>query len=355
MQITHLNLAGGFRGGERQTELLVRALAAQGWRQTVVARRGGALAERLAALPGVALRRVRPSLAAVLPALADSRLVHVHEGRSARAAWLNRRLRGTPYLITRRVQHGPRKHWLNRRIHRDAAACVAVSAAIGESLQRLVPGLPVQLIRDAISEFPADPERAAAIRRRYLGAGDGLLVGNVAALVDAHKGQRQIIEVARRLGDAQPPLVFLLIGSGPDEPRLRAAAAGLDRLHFTGFVDEVGDYLAALDIFYYPSRHEGLGSVLLDAMAFGLPVVATRVGGIPEIVDEPDNGFLCAVDDLEAQAAALTRLAQHADLRARIGASNRRHAADFAPANMAAAYIALYNELAAGGAGDRQA
>ncbi len=355
MHITHLNLAAGFRGGERQTELLVRALAAQGWRQTVVARRGGALAERLADLPELALRAVRPGLPTVLTALADSRLVHVHEGRSARAAWLNRRLRGTPYLITRRVQHGPRKHWLNRRIYREAAARVAVSAAIGESLRRLEPGLAIRVIPDASSELRADPSRAAGIRRRYLGDSDGLLVGNVAALVDSHKGQRQIIAVARRLAGTQPPLMFLLIGSGPDEARLRMAASGLDSLHFTGFVEAPGDYLAALDIFYYPSRHEGLGSVLLDAMAFGLPVVATRVGGIPEIVNEPDNGFLCAVDDLDAQAAALRRLAQDPELRARLGANNRRHAAAFAPAQMAAAYIALYNALTAGGSGDAQA
>ena len=314
MHITHLNLAAGFRGGERQTELLVRALAAQGWRQTVVARRGGALAERLADLPELALRAVRPGLPTVLTALADSRLVHVHEGRSARAAWLNRRLRGTPYLITRRVQHGPRKHWLNRRIYREAAARVAVSAAIGESLRRLEPGLAIRVIPDASSELRADPSRAAGIRRRYLGDSDG-----------------------------------------PDEARLRMAASGLDSLHFTGFVEAPGDYLAALDIFYYPSRHEGLGSVLLDAMAFGLPVVATRVGGIPEIVNEPDNGFLCAVDDLDAQAAALRRLAQDPELRARLGANNRRHAAAFAPAQMAAAYIALYNALTAGGSGDAQA
>jgi glycosyltransferase involved in cell wall biosynthesis len=197
-------------------------------------------------------------------------------------------------------------------------------------------------VPDATSQFPVDPAAAAAIRNRY---GDGLLIGNVAALVDSHKGQLQIIEVARRLGSSHPQLHFVLVGSGSDEVLLRSAAEGLDNLHFTGQVDNVGDYLAAFDVFFYPSRHEGLGSVLLDAMANGLPIVATRVGGIPEIVEDPVNGSLCAVDDLEAQCAAILRLAQDGGLRAGIAAANREKAAGYAPSVMTARYAGLYEQL----------
>ena len=71
---------------------------------------------------------------------------------------------------------------------------------------------------------------------------------------------------------------------------LKNAAAGLSNVMFTGFVDNVGDYLAAFDVFVLPSNREGIGSVLFDAMDRALPVVASRVGGVPDIVHDGENG-----------------------------------------------------------------
>ncbi len=84
----------------------------------------------------------------------------------------------------------------------------------------------------------------------------------------------------------------MLVGGGEDEGMLKTAAAGLSNVTFTGFVDNVGDYLAAFDIFVLPSNREGIGSVLLDAMDRALPVVASRVGGVPDIVHDGENGIL---------------------------------------------------------------
>lgn len=340
--IAHVNLAPGYRGGERQTELLIRALADSGWRQRLVARRAAPLAERCAGIDGLDLRPVSNNAVSAARALRRADLVHVHEGRAIQAAWLNRVLRGTPYLATRRVQKGPRVTAANRRLYGGAASLVAVSAAIGESLRRLDPGLSICVVPDATSELTARPDQARAIRAR---AGGDVLVGNVAALVDSHKGQRQIVALARRLHADHPHLVFLIVGGGEDEAALREEAQGLDNLQFAGQVDNVGDYLAAMDVFFYPSRHEGLGSVLLDAMAFGLPIVATEVGGIPEIVEDGANGRLCAVDDLQAQERALLELAADPELRQHIGGINRRKAEAFRPAEMARAYAAIYRQL----------
>ncbi len=111
---------------------------------------------------------------------------------------------------------------------------------------------------------------------------------------------------------------------------------------------DVGNYLAAFDLFLYPSRHEGLGSILLDAMSFGLPVVATRVGGIPEIVPAGANGLLCEVDDIAALAAAVLTLRADPQLRGRFAAANRQHAQRFAPESMTRQYINIYRELIPG-------
>lgn len=349
--LTHLNLAPGFRGGERQTELLVRALAARGFRQRVVVRAGGELGGRLAGVPGVELRAARFGVAGAALALGGAGLVHVHEGRGIQAAWLARALAGIPYVVTRRVQQGPRLTAANRRFYGDAVAVVALSAAIRAALARLDPALPVRIIPSAAGELPVRPGAAEQLRAAFGGPG-AFVVGQVGALVDAHKGQAQVVDVARRLATRAPDIRFVFIGSGPDEALLRARAAGLDNVVFAGQTDAVGDHLAACDLFIYPSRHEGLGSVLIDAMAFGLPIVATRVGGIPEIVADGENGSLCQPGDIDALERAVLLYHADPDLRRRVAAANRRHAAGFSAAVMADRYIALYRELAGAGRAD---
>ena len=163
--------------------------------------------------------------------------------------------------------------------------------------------------------------------------------------MDSHKGQRQIIAIAGELARSAPDVSFLLVGAGRDEAALREEARGLPNLHFAGEVGDVGNYLAAFDIFLYPSRHEGLGSVLLDAMTFGLPIVATAVGGIPEIVQHGVNGLLCEVDDIAGLAAALLTLRADADLRGRMAVANRERAGEFSPAAMTERYIEVYRGL----------
>lgn len=348
--LTHLNLAPGFRGGERQTELLVRELSHRGWRQRVVARAGGELAPRLAGVPGLEVRTAGFGVAGAAVALRGAGLVHVHEGRGIQAAWLARTVAGIPYLVTRRVQQGPRLTTANRRFYGGAVAVAALSDAIAAALARLDPALPVRIIPSASSGLAVRDGEPARLRAAFGGGRSrAFLVGHVGALVDSHKGQSQLIELARRLAGSAPDIQFVLVGGGADEARFRAQAAGLPNVHFAGHTDAVGDYLAAFDLFAYPSRHEGLGSILLDALAFGLPVVATRVGGIPEIITDGENGSLCEPGDLDALERAVRSFHADASRRARVGATNRERAAGYSAAAMTDRYEALYRELAAAG------
>lgn len=346
--IAHVNLARGYRGGERQTELLVRGLAALGWRQRLVARRGEPLAARLNDAAGLAVIAVPGNLLAAARALRGADLVHVHEARALQAAFLNRITGGSPYVVTRRVQQGPTHHWLNRAMYARAGAIAVLSRAIGESVNALDPRLQVVVIPSAAAGFAAEPARVAGIRQ---GCQAGFLVGHVGALVDSHKGQRQILAVARETAARAPEIGYLLVGAGRDEAALRAESAGLANVHFAGEVSDVGNYLAACDLFLYPSRHEGLGSVLLDAMAFGLPVVATRAGGIPDLIREGVNGLLCEVDDIAGLTAAVLTLRADSDLRSRIGSANRDRAREFSPAAMTRRYVEVYRSLIPGATG----
>jgi glycosyltransferase involved in cell wall biosynthesis len=294
---------------------------------------------------GLEVVRVAGSVIEAAGALRGAALVHVHEARALQAAFLNHAFGGARYIVTRRVQQVPSRHWINRLMYRRAARIVVLSQAIGDSLTALDRSLAWRVIPSAASRLASSPQRVAEIRRRF---GDGLLVGHVGALVDSHKGQRQIFAVARELERSAPDVSFLLVGGGRDEAAFREETRDLARAYFTGEVGDVGNYLAAFDIFLYPSRHEGLGSILLDAMAFGLPVVATRAGGIPEIVQHGINGLLCEVDDIAGLVAALLTLRADPDLRLRMAAANRERAQGYSPEAMAERYMEIYRELLPG-------
>lgn len=345
LRVAHINLARGYRGGERQTELLIEGLAGRGWRQTLVARREEALAGRCGSIERLTTKQVAGNVIAGAFALGGVDLVHVHEGRATQAAWLNSLLRGTPYLLTRRVQKGPRHTAANRRMYGRAAAIVPVSTAIGASIDALDASLGWSVIPDASSGLISQPARVAELRRQF---GGEFVVGHVGALDDSHKGQLQIISIARRIRDTDPRVRFVLVGGGRDEDMLKEAAAGLDNIVFAGYVDDVGNYLAAFDAFIYPSRHEGLGSILLDALEFGLPVVATAVGGIPEIIEDDENGFLCDPDDIDALTNAVLRLERDSELCERIKSVNKLKAESFSPERMTSRYIEIYAKLAGG-------
>jgi len=140
---------------------------------------------------------------------------------------------------------------------------------------------------------------------------------------------------------------FVLVGGGQDEAMLRSAAAGLSNLTFTGFVDNVGDYLAAFDIFILPSNREGIGSILFDAMEQRLPVIASRVGGVPDIVHDGENGLLIDPASPAQLRDAILELKTNAELRRVYGDRGRELAKDFSSAAMCSKYYALYKSVLA--------
>jgi len=337
----HINLAHTFRGGERQTELLIRGLAAHLPRQRAVVRADRPLAERLAGIPGVTVCEVRGRLAAARAARGCT-LLHAHETGGAQAALVRHLLSGTPYVITRRVDKRPKSDPFTRAMYANAAAVAGLSSAVVRCMRGYDPSLELRKIPSAASGMASDPAWVAAFRARFPGK---FLVGHVAALDIEHKGQLTLVRAAAKLERNYPEIHFVVVGSGRDEERLRRAAAPLSNMSFTGWVDNVADHLAAFDLFAFPSRHEGLGSILIDAMQFGLPIVATSVGGIPDLVVDGENGVLIAEDDADALAAAVARLFSDAALRDAIARANRLRARDYRPEIMTARYLELYREL----------
>ncbi|MEM7278003.1 MAG: glycosyltransferase family 4 protein [Pseudomonadota bacterium] len=335
--IGHVNLAKAYRGGERQTQILIEQLAERGWQQTLVARVGGDLARRIGKLDGLTLITANNVVGAA-SALAKTQLVHAHDGRSIQAACLANLRFGHRYLVTRRVMNPIGDNLLTRFMYRRAKACVAISSAVAESVLEYDSRLRCEQIADAYHAVEPDPVMAAEYRAR---SSFDLMIGNVAALETDSKGQLTMLAAAR----AMPETGFRLIGSGRDEQMLKAAAGDLPNLVFEGQVQDVASHLAAMDIFAFPSLREGFGSVLLDAMRQGLPIVAFASGGIPDIVVDGLNGQLLPPGDDAGFIAALRRMAAEPDLRKQFAENNRRRAERFTPTIMTDNYERLYLKL----------
>ena len=224
---------------------------------------------------------------------------------------------------------------------------MVLSDAIGGVLSEHLPGLTTTRIPSAAADLSIDTHAVAALRAEWGGA---FVVGQVGALDDSQKGQYDTLAAANTLLAQDPALRFILVGQGKDEPGLRSAAAEQPAIRFTGRVDNVGDHLAAFDVFVFPSRHEGLGSTLLDAMQAGVPIVASDVDGIPELVTHEDNGLLVPVGDPMALAAAVARLRDDPTLAGRLATNARATVARYTVAAMAERYAGLYAELGFGAA-----
>lgn len=338
----HLNLAKHYRGGERQTEILVRELAARGYSQRLVIKRGNSLKDRCADIADLEICEVASNPLAAGWAARGSRLVHAHDGRTVYGGLAAKLLFGIPYVITRRVVAPQKNRLLRRWAYRRAGKIVAISSAVVRSIQLRFNGAEPIVIPDAHSGFVADAKIVEEIRGRYPGT---TIIGHVGALVDSHKGQSTIIEAARRVAESRPNWQFLLCGDGADEGRFRAEIGDLANIELIGWVENVGDYLASFDVFLYPSLHEALGSTLLDAMHFGLPIVASNVDGIPDVVEDGVNGRLVAPQQPNAIIDAVDELLVDAENLESMRASNRIKAQSFDIEHMANAYLAVYEGL----------
>jgi glycosyltransferase involved in cell wall biosynthesis len=338
LKIAHVNVARGYRGGERQTELLIRALRGVDAEQVLVARRGAPLASRLA--DAVEVRAVSGSTFSVAGATADVELVHVHEGRSVYGAYLRWLLSRTPYVITRRVNNPIRPHWFAHRAYRRAACVAAVAPQVADVVRSYDSGIRLAVVHSSSSSLPVDDDRVRAIRAAYP---NQFIVGHVGALDNDQKGQIYIIAVARELQLSHRDIHFMLVGSGDDEGMLKSAASGLSNVTFTGFVENVGDYLAAFDVFVLPSNREGIGSVLLDAMDRALPVVASRVGGVPDIVHDGENGILIDPARPDQLRNGILALCADPDRRRILGENGREVAKNYTASVMARKYLGIYS------------
>lgn len=354
MRIMHVVSSLNVGGMEQFVLRLAAAQRAQGHETLILALRGGPLTGEAARLnqtvvvlggKSKALRALR-GMAAIMRFRAE--VVHAHNPSSLHYAALGKRLAGTRVIMTYHGQglgdaREPTQH--ERRVT-DAFVAVSQDAAKQGILRAACDNLHV--IPNGIAA--AQPRRSRFDVREELHIAPNQLVAVIIARIDRLKGHADLLDAIACLRNAANCPLLLVAGDGAERPRMETLAheLGLTERHvrFLGFRTDVPDLLAASDLFVLPSLTEGLPLSVLEAMSHGLPVIATPVGGIPELVTDGEHGLLVPVNHPDALAEAIGKLAGDSALRCTLGGAARAHvAAAFSFDAMMRRYEHLYHSV----------
>jgi glycosyltransferase involved in cell wall biosynthesis len=366
MNVLHLDTGRTWRGGQAQVLALMRGLKGLGHEGVLLAPAGPLLARALA--DGLEARewtsrgdldlragaRARRVIGDFHPALVHAHTAHAHLPGSR----LARRI-GAPFVVARRVASPVRRNLLSRWKYGDAVArYLCVSRAVVEVMARS--GVPRERLAWVpsgvdLEALASDRERAATARRDpaislrgWLGApSDAPVVGTVAALTP-EKGAPEWLAAAAGCRAAAPGLHWVWIGEGPrrgDAVR-RVRRLGLSgRVHLPGFRDDARVLLGQCTIAVVPSRSEGLGTVVLEAQALGVPVVATRSGGVEDTIESGVTGALVARDGI---ATAVLDLLAHRERGEAWALEASRRVLSFGVEAMVERTVACYRDVLRG-------
>ena len=317
LRIAHIDTERTWRGGEQQVFSLAKGLGRKGHPNLVVAERGGVLACRLKRLADLvrvvevnywgewdilAARAVRKEF---LQEKVD--IVHAHTAHGVALAALATYKTDIPFVSTRRVDfhlsRNPFSRWKNNR----AAHHIAISDRVRDVLiEDRIPSEKISVIKSGV-DFDRYSGTAPVPRGELNLPSDAVIVGQVAALT-SEKDQQTFIRAIALMKKSIPNLRALIVGEGPMRGELEDLVRELnlqDIVRLTGFREDSLQLLRSFDLFCLSSQEEGLGTSILDAMALGIPVVATRAGGIPEMVHDGVTGYLANPHDPGDLAKAL--------------------------------------------------
>lgn len=374
LKIIHLDTGEDLRGGQHQLLMLARGLAARGHHQLIVTL-DGTLLEARARQEGFrvfALPRHDPvgahgifQLRQLL--LAEPfQILHAHDGKGQTISWLASLGMSVSRVASRRVIYAPPRRIDTRlKYGRTCDAVIAVSKYVRQLLvDSGVPESKIEVIYDGVDIPEELPDAATRARVRAQGewgcGGRDFVVGQIATATQ-EKGLDIGREAASLLKESAPEVRVVTAVPGPargglvllpiEGKVLGVEGPGQLRVEYTSNLRATvlpqnrADFFAALDLFIMPSRAEGLGSAALLAMAHGVPVVASRVGGLPEIIEEGETGWLVPPGSPQALADAIAHAASDRARLREMGTKARQRAAQFSGTLMVERTEALYQRL----------
>lgn len=244
--------------------------------------------------------------------------------------------------------------WYQRVADRVLAPLTSRSIAVSGAVKKFLEGPRglgrhrVEVVYNGVALSPAARDDGARFRESCGIDPDAVVVATVGRL-DPVKGHRYLLEAASRVVDASPDVMFVIVGDGELMAELKDMAGRLgieERVVFAGYRSDVAAVLAGSDIKAISSLSEGFGLTVTEAMKAGVPVVATAVGGIPEILEDGATGLLVPSRDSEALAGAITDLARDPERRQRMGRAGRQASERFNAEAPVRRFEEIYLELA---------
>ena len=354
-KILHVETGMHLYGGAQQVAFLLRGLSARGIDNVLVCPPGAEIGQHFV---GSDVRVIETRCEGDIDIGFKSRLakilhretpdlVHLHSRRGADVLGaLAARHARIPCVLSRRVDN-PESRLLAKLKYRLHDRVIAISQGIADVLSAEgVSPKKLRVVRSSLDPKPWQrPESRQNFAVEFGVPEEALWIGVVAQLIE-RKGHRVLFRALRQL-PMRARLRVICFGQGPLQERLERDAADLGGIvRFAGFRKDLTRWVGALDIVAHPAMREGLGVSLLQASAAGVPVIATRAGGMPEAVSDEESGLLVEPGDADELAAALGRLIDDAALRRQLGEQGRtRVERDFSVEKMVDGNLAVYREL----------
>ncbi len=334
MKVLQVSSPLSWRGGEQQAAYLTLALHQAGIETVVLCPEGSVLSEKMKvkAIPVITFRSrgaFNLQLARKISDICRSEsidIIHTHDSHAHSGAVTSALIFGIsqPIVVSRRVDfavsENPFSKW--KYNHKSVKKIICVSHAIQDiTAPSIKDKSKLCVIHSGTDTGSYDfPLHENPLRKELsIDMGDKI-IGNFSALAD-HKDYPLFLETARALLQRGLAAHFVIAGKGPEEGSIRSFIEkhGLsERIHLLGFRKDIPMLMKSLDLFLITSKTEGLGTIILEAFAGGIPVVATRAGGIPELVENGSTGLLADVGDSEGLQKAVFRIFEEPGLKERI-------------------------------------
>ncbi len=314
MNILEINTEKTWRGGERQTCFNIRGILQHGVTVDLLCRKGFPLSRNAKTLP-ISVYEVNGAIGSICFLATQGRkydLIHTQTAKAQFYAVITKLIHRRPVVYTRRVDFVPKGRFTLLK-YRLTDKTVAISQAIRNiliafKLQDVV------VISDAVEKKVLNREKAEGeiIRNKWKGK---KIIATTAAFVQ-HKDPLTLIKAIAELTKIRKDFIFLHFGNGVLKSRMEQEITQLnvsDYYHLMGFAENVEDFFSVFDVFVMSSEEEGLGSSVLDAFIYKVPVVSTNAGGLSEIVN--DRGLLSPVKDARQLAENMNRMLDDIQLR----------------------------------------
>ena len=256
-------------------------------------------------------------------------VVHTHQLYMLFYAWPGAMLAGARIVHTEHQYHsllGSKARFRLRQLSRFCSAVTGVNEETSAFLRKQI-GIPTHKVHTVVNGMDLDRYKTTPASRGEIGLSEDDLVAGIVARLNPVKDHSMLLQAFRQVVNQQPRAKLLVIGDGEERASLEQQTLQLNldqNVRFLGMRSDVPDLLACIDVVVLSSRNEGLPLCILEAMATGKPVIATRVGGIPSVVRPGETGMLVDSGDIASMATALLTLLNDRELGKLLGINGRK-------------------------------